>query len=148
MQRRGNLVRMGRQHTQNGFIVMKQQKTGTPIELPILPELQVEFDLLPADQLTFLMTEQGKPFSSAGFGNWFHDMALGAGVPGLNSHGLRKAGAVRFAEHGANDLEIASWGGWKSLSQVQLYTRTVNRRKLAQGAVHKLNPRTTAGKPK
>lgn len=147
MQRRGDLVRMGRQHLHTGILKIRQEKTGTVIEIPVLPELQAELDRLPSDQLTFLITDQGKPFSSAGFGNWFHDMAVAAGLPNLNSHGLRKAGAVRFAEHGATDLEIAAWGGWKSLSQVQLYTRTANRRKLAQGAVHKLNPRTSTGKP-
>lgn len=148
MQRRGDLVRMGRQHLQGGMLRIRQEKTGTEIEIPVLPELQAELDLLPADQLTFLMTEQGKAFTSAGFGNWFHEMAVAAGLPDLNSHGLRKAGATRGAEAGWTDHEIMAWGGWKSLAQVQLYTRTVNRRKLAQGAVHKLNPRTSTGKPK
>lgn len=148
MQRRSDLVRMGRQHLQGGVLRIRQQKTGTEIEIPVLPELQAELDRLPADQLTFLMTGEGRAFSSAGFGNWFHDMAVEAGLPDLNTHGLRKAGATRGAEAGWTDHEIMAWGGWKSLAQVQLYTRTVNRRKLAQGAVHKLNPRTTTGKPK
>ena len=71
MQRRGDLVRMGRQHIQDGFMVIRQQKTGTLVEMPILPELQVELDQLPADQLTFLMTEQGKAFSAPGSGTGF-----------------------------------------------------------------------------
>ncbi len=148
MQRRGDLVRMGRQHLKSGVLKIRQEKTGTDIEIPVLAELQVELDQLPTDQLTFLMTEQGKAFSSAGFGNWFHEMAVAAGLLDLNSHGLRKAGATRGAEAGWTDHEIAAWGGWKSLSQVQLYTRTANRRKLAQGAVHKLTPRSSGGKPK
>lgn len=149
MQRRGDLVRMGRQHLQAGVLSIRQQKTGTVIEIPLLSELRIELDQLPPDQLTFLMTEQGKGFSSAGFGNWFHDMAAAAGLPkGYNTHGLRKAGATRGAEAGWTDHEIAAWGGWKSLSEVQRYTRTVNRRKLAQGAVHKLTARTPTGKPK
>ena len=91
----------------------------------------------------------GQGLQSAGFGNLFSDWAIEAGLPTrYNTHGLRKTGATRVAEAGWTDHEIAAWGGWKSLSEVQRYTRTVNRRKLAQGAVHKLTPRTTSGKPK
>ena len=149
MQRRGDLVRMGRQHLQGGVLTIRQEKTGTVIEIPVLPELQAEIDQLPPGQMTFLVTGQGKAFTSAGFGNLFSDWATEAGLPTrYNTHGLRKAGATRGAEAGWTDHEIAAWGGWKSLSEVQRYTRTVNRRKLAQGAVHKLTPRTTSGKPK
>jgi integrase len=149
MQRRGDLVRMGRQHLQGGVLTIRQEKTGTVIEIPVLTELQAEIDQLPAGQMTFLMTGQGRAFTSAGFGNLFSDWAIEAGLPTrYNTHGLRKAGATRGAEAGWTDHEIAAWGGWKSLSEVQRYTRTVNRRKLAQGAVHKLTPRTTSGKPK
>ena len=146
MQRRGDLVRMGRQHLQGGLLVIRQEKTGTLVEIPVLPELQAELDQLPASQLTFLMTEQGKAFTSAGFGNWFRDMAADAGLPtGFNTHGLRKAGATRGAEAGWTDHEIMAWGGWKSLSEVQRYTRAVNRRRLAKGAVHKLTTGTAGG---
>ena len=149
MQRRGDLVRMGRQHLQAGLLAIRQQKTGTLIEIPVLAELQAELDQLPASQLTFLMTEQGKAFTAGGFGNWFHDMAAEAGLPmGFNTHGLRKAGATRGAEAGWTDHEIMAWGGWKTLSEVQRYTRAVNRRRLAQGAVHKLTTGTAGGKPK
>jgi integrase len=149
MQRRGDLVRMGRQHLQGGVLTIRQEKTGTVIEIPILPDLQAELDQLPTGQMTFLVTDQGKAFVAAGFGNLFRDWATEAGLPkGYNTHGLRKAGATRGAEAGWTDHEIAAWGGWKSLSEVQRYTRTVNRRKLAQGAVHKLTARTPSGKPK
>lgn len=139
MQRRGDLVRMGRQHLQGGLLCIRQEKTGTTVEIPVLPELQAELDRLPADRLTFLMTDYGKAFTSAGFGNWFRDRSDEAGLPsGYNTHGLRKAGATRGAEAGWTDHEIMAWGGWTSLSEVQRYTRAANRRKMAQAAVLKL----------
>lgn len=139
MQRRGDLVRMGRQHMQGGLLSIRQEKTGTIVEIPLLPDLQAELDRLPATQLTFLMTDYGKAFTPAGFGNWFRDRADEAGLPkGFNTHGLRKAGATRGAEAGWTDHEIMAWGGWTSLSEVQRYTKAANRRKLARGAVHKL----------
>lgn len=149
MQRRGDLVKMGRQHVSNSVLTIRQGKTGTLVEIPVLSELQTALDLLPQDQLTFLMTDFGKPFTAAGFGNWFRRMAADAGLPiGYNAHGLRKAGATRLADAGCSDHEIMSWGGWKSLSEVQRYTRAANRRKLAQGVVRKLETGTPSGKPK
>lgn len=148
MQRRGDLVKMGRQHIHAGTLTIRQGKTGTVVEIPVLPELQAELDRLPADQLTFLMTDFGKTFAVAGFGNWFRSMCAEAGLPkGYNVHGLRKSGATRLADAGCSDHEIMSWGGWKSLSEVQRYTRAANRRKLAAGVVRKLETGTTSGKP-
>lgn len=148
MQRRGDLVRMGRQNLRGELLVIRQQKTGTLVEIPVLPELQVELDRLPVGQLTFLTTGYGKSFTAAQFGNWFRDRAAEANLPkGFNTHGLRKAGATRGAEAGWTDHEIMAWGGWKSLSEVQRYTRDANRRKLARGAVRKLTRGTSGGKP-
>ena len=46
-----------------------------PLSLPIIPELQRIIDASQAagitGELTFLVTEYGKPFSIAGFGNKF-----------------------------------------------------------------------------
>ncbi len=148
MQRLGDLARMGRQHIEGGVLKIRQEKTGIVVEIPVLPELQAELDYLPAGQLVFLMTKRGRAFSAASLGNWFHKQTVAVGLTDRSMHGLRKAGATRGAEAGWTDHEIAAWGGWKSLAQVQLYTRTANRRKLAQGAVHKLTTRTTTGKPK
>ena len=41
-------------------------------DVPVLPSLQEAIDAMPAaDHLTFLVTAQGRPFTAAGFGNWF-----------------------------------------------------------------------------
>ncbi len=136
MQRRGDLVRLGRQHIRDDMITLHQEKTGNLVEIPVLPELQAALDLVPGDQLTFLLTDFGKSFRAAGYGNLFRRMCADAGLPkGYNTHGLRKAGATRLADAGCSDHEIMAWGGWKSLSEVQRYTRAANRRKLAASAV-------------
>jgi integrase len=144
MQRRGDIVRLGRQHVQNSVLSLRQQKTGTDVDIPILPELQVAIDAMPkGGHLTFLVTEHGKPFSAAGFGNWFRDMCEQAGIPKkLSAHGLRKAGATRLAEHECTDHQIMAWGGWKTLSEVQRYTREANRKRLARQAADKLETGT------
>src|SRR3954449_5540141 len=46
-------------------------------------------------------------YFAAGFGNWFRDMCAEAGLPiGISAHGLRKAAATRFANHGATAHEL------------------------------------------
>jgi len=92
--------------------------------------------------LTFLVTEYGKPFSPAGFGNWFREQCDGAGLSKLSAHGLRKAGATRLAEAGATDHEIMAWGGWTSVKEVQRYTKAANRKRLALQAAGKLKAGT------
>lgn len=39
-QRRGDVIRMGRQQVLDGFIGVRQQKTGTVLEIPILAGLR------------------------------------------------------------------------------------------------------------
>jgi hypothetical protein len=65
----------------SGTIYIRQQKTRT------LAAIIAE---TPANHLTLLTTQTGKPFSAAGFGNWFRDRCNEAGLPHCSAHGLRK----------------------------------------------------------
>jgi integrase len=88
-------------------------------------------------QLTFLVTASGKPFSPAGFTNWFRDTCNEAGLHGFSAHGLRKASLTRFAEAGCSAHEIAAFGGHKTLSEIAHYTRSVKQAALAREAMAK-----------
>ena len=142
MQRRGDIVRLGRQHVHGGALALRQQKTGAQVDTPLLDELAAAIDAMPkVEHLTFLVTEFGKRFSPAGFGNWFREQCNAAALPkNLSAHGLRKAGATRLAEHGCTDHEIMAWGGWSTLKEVQRYTRR-------QTARASLCVRLTSSKP-
>jgi integrase len=150
-QRRSDAVRMGRQHIRNGVLSIVQQKTGQDVHVPLHPELKAAIDSLPFDNLTFLVTAQGKPFSPAGFTNWFRDVAREAGLPdGLSPHGLRKATCRRLAEAGCTPHEIMAISGHRSLAEVTRYTVEAGRKGLAQRAVDRLDriePRTETVKP-
>jgi integrase len=146
-QRRGDVVLMGRQHIRDGTLSLRQSKTGAQVDIPVLPELQAIFDASTLGNLTFVMTERGKPFTPASFGNWFRRMCDGAGLAkGLSAHGLRKAAATRLADHGATAHELMSWFGWSSISEAERYTRAANRKVLAQGVIKKLEKGTGSGK--
>jgi integrase len=141
MQRRGDVIRMGPQHIRNELLHVRQQKTGAQLQLPIFPELQEAMDALPATHLTFLSTEWGKPFTAAGFGNWFRDRCDEADLKGFSAHGLRKAGMARFAQAGCSVHQIAAWSGHKTLHEIAHYTRSVEQAALAQEAMDMMIPR-------
>lgn len=147
-QRRSDVVRMGWQHIKNGALAMKQQKTGASIEIPIIRDLQAILDVTPKDNLTFLITAGGKPFSAAGFGNWFREACNKADLPkDCSAHGLRKAQCRRLAEAGCTPHEIMSITGHKSLREVTRYCDAANRKHLAKRAFEKTTLRTASVKP-
>jgi integrase len=138
-QRRSDVVTMGRQHVRGDKINVKQSKTGKALTIPMGDELRAAIDATPADHLTFLTTASGKPFTAAGFTNWFRDMCNAAGLPkGHSAHGLRKAMCRRLAEAGCSANEIAAISGHKTLREVQRYTEAVDQERMARAAIRRL----------
>ncbi|WP_310498274.1 tyrosine-type recombinase/integrase [Sandarakinorhabdus sp.] len=139
-QRRSDAIRLGRQNVRGGRLSFKQRKTDKALDLPIIAELHEALDGFTSGHMTYLVTEQGKPFTDAGFGNWFAERCIAAGVPG-RAHGLRKAASVRLANAGASQQEIKSWTGHSSDKEVTRYVEAANRSQLADSAADKLaNP--------
>jgi integrase len=137
-QRRSDVVTMGRQHVdKNGAIHVRQIKTDAVLTVPVHPDLQAIIDATPTD-LTFLTTAFGRPFTAAGFGNWFRDQCNAAGLPHCSAHGLRKAAARRLAEAGCTEHEIAAITGHASLREVQRYTKAADQTRLAVAAMNKM----------
>jgi integrase len=138
-QRRSDVVRMGRQHVRDGLLHVKQAKTGAELWIPILPELQEIIAASSVGQMTFLVTEFGKPYSGGGFGNWFRKQCSKAGLRDWCSvHGLRKATARRLADAGCTAHEIAAITGHASLKEVARYTKGADQIRLAIAAMQKM----------
>lgn len=138
-QRRSDVIRMGRQHVRGGMIAVRQQKTGAYLDIPIHPALASILAEVKTDIPAFLLSEHGKPFGAASFGNWFGDRCREAGLPkGHNAHGLRKAAARRLAEAGCTTLEIMSITGHRTIAEVERYTRSAAQPKLAASGIAKL----------
>ena len=144
-QRRSDVIRMGRQHMMDGGLTVRQQKTGRTVWIPIHETLVSMIG--GTNNLTFLVTEFGKPFTAAGFGNWFRDQCRAAGLHGCSAHGLRKAAARRLAEAGCTPHEIAAITGHATLKEVIRYTEAADRKQLATAAMGKVKARTLIGKP-
>lgn len=78
------------------------------------PQLLEAIVAMPASakgHLCFLVTEYGKPFSDAGFGNWFRDKCDDAGLPQCSANGLRKATMRRMSELGMSNQSMKSVSG-------------------------------------
>lgn len=138
-QRRSDVVLFGRQHVRGGWLKLTQQKNRNrkpvTLELPVLPALQEIIDASTTGDLTFLVTDLGRPFTGNGFGNKMRQWCDEAGLKHCSSHGLRKAGAAIAAENGATANQLMSIFGWLSLKEAERYTRAAEQKKLAKGAM-------------
>jgi integrase len=123
LQRRSDLVGLGRQHFKDGLLmVAKQQKTGNPAYAALSIELDEAIKAMPpTNHLTYLRTSLGDNFTPGGLTYRFTLWCREAGLTGCPLHGLRKAGARIAVESGCDITEIAAMGGWKTVRELQRY---------------------------
>jgi integrase len=138
-QRRSDVVLMGRQHVGAKGLRVKQRKTKAELVIPVHAELARVIAATPNNHLTFLVTQFGEPYSSAGFGNAMRDWCDQANLPHCSSHGLRKAQCRRLAEAGCSASQIASISGHRSLAEVERYVRAAEQTRLAADAMGKIS---------
>lgn len=145
-QRRSDIVVLGRQHVKDGWLRFTQFKNRNRkpvrLEIPVVPELARIIAASPTGDMTFLVTEFDKPFTSNGFGNWFRKRCDEAGITDLSAHGLRKASAARLAELGCTDREIMSITGHVTSKEVDRYTRGAEQRRLASNVLRRMTDKS------
>lgn len=134
--RRGDAVRLGRQHVRDGFWAIKTEKSNLQVEVcnPVLPVLQRTLDAGPTGDLSFICGSLGRPLTKETFGNVFRAACADAGLRGKSAHGLRKVAATRCAENGATTQQLMALFGWLSQKQAELYTRSADRKRLSRDA--------------
>jgi integrase len=135
--RRGDAVRLGRQHVRGGVAQLATEKTGITVTLPILPVLAKTLVAGPCGDLTFIVGERGQPLTKESFGNEFREACRAARVSG-SAHGVRKIAATRAALAGATVAQLEAIFGWSGGRMASLYTRFADRQRLATEAMHKL----------
>ena len=142
-QRRGDVIHMGRQHMREGAIHIRQEKTGRTLAIPVHPALKEAIVETPRENLTFIVTRLGRPFTPMAFSRWFREQCDAAKLPKrCTVHGLRKAAARRLAEAGCSVHEIAAVTGHASLREVERYTSAASQRQLASVAMSKVKAGT------
>jgi len=142
--RRGDVVKLGRQHIQNDRLVFTQNKTHADMNLAIHDDLWKELDAITHNELTFIITEYGKPFTPEGFGNWFKARCIEAGLQHCSAHGLRKAAAKTAIENGATTAQAGGLTGHQTLAEIDHYSAKRDNADLSDVAVSALS-RTKRG---
>ena len=106
------------------------------MEIPVAQPLAAAIAATPMIGVkTFLVTEFGKPFTAAGFGNWFRQRCNEAGLPHCSAHGLRKAFLRRMAEAGCSEDYIASVSGHRDTREIRTYVQAANKARMARHGI-------------
>ncbi len=144
--RRGDLVDLGRQHLRGHILSFKTHKTRSVVTVELPQYVLGLIEITKTGDLHFIVTSHGKPFSKAGFGNWFGEAARKAGIQ-KNAHGVRKLAATIAADEGATAHELMSQFGWASPKQAEVYTRGADRAKLGIRSSKRVAERLKNGAP-
>lgn len=140
-QRMSDVLSMKWSDIHDGGIDVVQQKTKTPLHIPIHPKLKTalrEHAKTHKGEHIISMAD-GEAYSLGTFRKKFLLERNRLGLPkDLVFHGIRKLTAVSLAEKGASTKEIMAVGGWKTMKQVDHYCKGASQKKLAQAAIEKL----------
>lgn len=137
-QRRADLARLTWKSIAGGSFRLVQAKTGTALEIPIHPELQVALAAVHPRYEAAILSTSGRPLNIVYFG---HLMAGAIEAAGLSStcvlHGLRKSAAVALIEAGCTPHQAAAITGQRTIRMLEHYAKRHDQAKLARAAMVK-----------
>jgi enterobacteria phage integrase len=137
-QRTGDTARMKRSDIENGELHVVQEKTGTPLILPVTQNLVLAMRACPQNGFHLICQQNGRPLSTNGLAAIMNRAIKKCGLPGrCVPHGLRKAAIRRMAEDGKSTKEISAVSGHKSLKEIERYSQAADQRLLARRAMNK-----------
>jgi integrase len=136
--RRGDAVRLGRQHVRDDIAFLKAEKTGVDLTIPVNATLRQAIEAGPCGDLAFISSATGRPLAKESFGNFFREWCEAAGVK-ASAHGIRKLAASLLAERGGSEEELQAYFGWQSVGQSAVYTKAASRKAKALNAARKLS---------
>jgi integrase len=137
-------VILGRRHEDriNGALWLSfdpVKKGAASVLVPVLPPLEAALRSRGVIGDTYLLTDHGKPFASPeALRNRFKKWCRAAGLEDRSSHGIRKAAGELMALAGATQYEIMAVHGHTNSTTSQVYTKSVERMRLAEMGASKL----------
>lgn len=127
-QRIGDVLEMRWSDIQDGAFVVKQNKTGKELWVPILPELQAALDAASRHSVFILTNDQGtNRWSYRGASQAVRKVRESIGALGYDIHSWRYNAACELLEAGCGDDLIAAVTG-QSPAMVLHYTKRVRQR--------------------
>jgi integrase len=147
--RASDLIKLGRQNVKmrkgSSFLVFTPEKTrkhDVHVDTPIPVEVQQAIDACPgpAEALTFLTSERGRPFAYKAFNDFWRNAVTAAGLDPntYHAHGMRHTCGHWMAENGCTAHEIMARLGHLTLKQAELYTKGYDRARANARAATKL----------
>jgi integrase len=137
-QRVGDVAAMRREDILSGTIQVRQEKTGTPLLIPVHPPLLRSLQARVPDGPAPL-NSYGRPMTKRSIAALVARATRAAGLSReCKTHGLRKAALTRLADRRATTHEIRAVSGHKSLREVERYTVAADQSRLARSAMKRL----------
>lgn len=136
-QREADVLKMQWSDIKDGVLKVKQNKTGTVLDIAIAPQLQEILNEVPKKGKYIIPSKTSSPLSGPAFRNMTKRITRTVGVD-APFHGLRKTVGSRLAEKGRSVNEIAAVLGHKTLTMAALYTKQADSRKMIASAVTSL----------
>lgn len=116
------------------------KKGSTEVSVPFLQPLKEAVRAPTIQGATYLLGRGGKPYSSGDSASaMFKTWCVEAGLPHLSAHGVRKGLGELLAELGCSQYEIMAIHGHSEAKTSEIYTRRVERWKLAHKAMERVN---------
>ena len=110
-QRQGDVLRMTWGNIADGWIELRQGKTGRRLSIPIARQLALILKEAPRRGLTIVASATGRPYREDHFRHRWLDTANRAGIKGKAFIDLRRTAVCRLAEAGCTIPEIAAITG-------------------------------------
>ena len=119
------------------WLAWQPGKAGSmPVEIPMLPPLIEAIRATGVIGKTYNLNAYGRSWASPdAFRNRFKDWCREAGLPDRSPHGIRKAAGHLLAQHGATQYQIMAVHGHAQATTSEVYTRSVERVKIAEAAM-------------
>lgn len=115
------------------------KKGSTEVVIPLLPPLKEATRAPKVQGATYLLGRGGKPYASGDSASaMFKDWCVAADLSHLSAHGVRKGLGELLAELGCSQYEIMAIHGHSEAKTSEVYTRRVERWKLALKAMEKV----------
>lgn len=112
-QRQGDILALAWSKYNGSTIKLRQSKTGTWVEVPVMPQLKREIDKSPRNSPVILVSERTKkPYTKDHFGDVFREIRKEAGIEDeLQFRDIRKTSCVMLKLAGCTIPEIAAISG-------------------------------------
>lgn len=115
------------------------KKGSSEVTVPLLPPLKEATRAPKVQGATYVLGRGGKPYASGdSMSAMFIDWCQKAGLENRSAHGVRKCLAELLAELGCSQYEIMAIHGHSEAKTSEVYTRRVERWKLASSALNRV----------